>query len=119
MTYEDTNCPGAGSFDSTGQALVKGAVDYLRPRVASLMRLVREETRLLPVPGGWRVSASVRGLDAWTLHGVDGRLLGSGRFSGGTAFIPSAMATSRPAVVRFTATGTQPPRTLLLPSATP
>ncbi len=30
LTYEDTNCPDAGKFDSTGRAITLGAVDYVR-----------------------------------------------------------------------------------------
>jgi hypothetical protein len=32
LTYEDANCPGAGMFDSTAQALLLGSVDYLKAR---------------------------------------------------------------------------------------
>jgi hypothetical protein len=30
LTYEDTNCPGAGDFYNTGRAIVRGSADYLR-----------------------------------------------------------------------------------------
>ncbi len=36
LTYEDTNCPGAGDFYSTGRAIALGTGDYLRNHFVSL-----------------------------------------------------------------------------------
>jgi hypothetical protein len=36
LTYEDTNCPGAGDFHRTGRALALGTADYLRAHPVTL-----------------------------------------------------------------------------------
>jgi hypothetical protein len=49
LTYEDTNCPGAGDFARTGQALALGTGDYLRNHpvsLASRMKSVRQENQV-------------------------------------------------------------------------
>jgi hypothetical protein len=118
LTYEDTNCPGAGGYDSTGRALVRGAVDYLRPRIAGLLRFAREETRLLRVGGGWRLSGADReGFSAWSLRGADGRLLAGGRIGSDGAFIPAAAAASRPAILVLSGPANSKPKSVLLPAA--
>ncbi len=38
LTYEDTNCPGAGDFYLTARALVLGSADYLRNNPASIRK---------------------------------------------------------------------------------
>jgi hypothetical protein len=46
LTYEDTNCPGAGDFYSTGRAIVRGSADYLRDHPASVLaRAARDGAR--------------------------------------------------------------------------
>ena len=46
LTYEDTNCPGAGDFYRTGRAILRGSADYLLSHpVAAAQRAPREGGR--------------------------------------------------------------------------
>lgn len=45
LTYEDTNCPGAGDFYRTGRALVLGSADYLRSHPPASVAARGRETR--------------------------------------------------------------------------
>ena len=120
LTYEDSNCPGAGEYDSTARALVLGAVDYLRPRAASLMRWSRAETLLLREAGGLRVvDALGKGLTAWAVVDARGRQTGSGAFVRGSAFIPTRSMASGPGVVVLSGGHAGSPVRMMLPSAAP
>lgn len=78
LTYEDTNCPNAGRFDSTGRALVLGSVDYIRnrPRV-DIRPLAARVSRMLLVSGGVYIPAGAAG-SLWALHDLQGRRLAGG-----------------------------------------
>jgi hypothetical protein len=78
LTYEDTNCPNAGRFDSTGTAIVLGSADYIRDRIVAAVRpLARSgETRMLLLAEGVGV-ASAAGA-RWELSDVRGRLMAGG-----------------------------------------
>ncbi len=80
LTYEDTNCPNAGRFDSTGRALVLGSVDYIRNKaIAAVRPLARQETRMLPGPEGVRIrSRSAPGQERWELSDLQGRRISGG-----------------------------------------
>lgn len=80
LTYEDTNCPNAGRFDSTAMALVLGSVDYIRNKAnAGVRPLARQETRMLPGPEGVRIhSGSAPGQERWELSDLRGRRITGG-----------------------------------------
>lgn len=56
LTYEDTNCPGAGKFDTTAQALVLGSTDFILSRsLNSIKPVFVRDAQLLPTREGIRV----------------------------------------------------------------
>jgi hypothetical protein len=77
LTYEDTNCPNAGRFDSTGRALALGSSDYLKAHaiVAALAR-APGVTRMLLEPGGIRIPAG--NASRWEVLDPRGRVLAAG-----------------------------------------
>lgn len=78
LTYEDTNCPTASHFDSTGMALVLGSVDYLRARPAArLVAHSRSDMRLQVLREGIRVPSG-RIESAWEVLDARGRRLAAG-----------------------------------------
>ncbi|MDB5102436.1 MAG: putative carboxypeptidase [Fibrobacteres bacterium] len=80
LTYEDTNCPNAGRFDSTGTALVLGSADYIRARIAApVRRYAARETRMLLLPEGVRIAALPSG-SRWDLTDMRGRRMAEGAF---------------------------------------
>jgi hypothetical protein len=89
LTYEDTNCPNAGRFDSTGRALVMGSADYIRSRMSAGVRpLARQETRMLLLGGGVRIrSAAAPGREQWLLSDMLGRRLAGGNLAPGENFL--------------------------------
>ncbi len=95
LTYEDTNCPNAGRFDSTGMALVLGSTDYIRARItAPVIRVAAGETRMLLAEEGVRISAAPAG-SRWEVADILGRKLAEGAFRPGDVLlawnrIPSA-----------------------------
>lgn len=120
LTYEDANCPGSGEYDSTARALVQGAVDYLGPRVASLMRWTRTETYLLRESGGFRLLDAVgHGSTRWSLIDATGRLLGGGPISQGSAFIPTRRMLPGAALVVLSGGARATALRLFIPSLSP
>lgn len=88
LTYEDTNCPNAGRYDSTGMAMALGSVDYIRDRIVAAVRQVASsgKTRMLLLPEGVRVplaSAATR----WELSDLRGRKLAQGGFNPGETLL--------------------------------
>jgi hypothetical protein len=78
LTYEDTNCPNAGRFDSTGMALVIGSVDYIRARAAApVLARARGETGVLLLAEGVRIAPGASGT-RWDVFDTRGRRLASG-----------------------------------------
>ncbi len=78
LTYEDTNCPNAGRFDSTATALVLGSVDYIKARMtAPVLARAKTETRVLLVPEGVRIAAGPEG-GRWELVDSRGRRMAEG-----------------------------------------
>jgi hypothetical protein len=87
LTYEDTNCPNANRFDSTGRALVLGSADYIRDRIyVALKRVVKGESRVLLLPEGVRLAAGAHG-SRWDLLDIRGRRLAGGPFGPGEAML--------------------------------
>lgn len=120
LTYEDANCPGAGMFDSTARALLRGSADYLASRPVSLVRFAREETRLLREGGGWRVLArSGEAFSGWTLRDAAGRRLDGGGFRNGGARIPAPGAAAGAMVLTLARPAGRAPLHLLLPALAP
>ena len=88
LTYEDTNGPNAGKYDSTGTAIALGSVDYVRDRIVAAVRQVASsgETRMLLLPEGVRVPfASVAA--RWELSDLRGRKLAQGGFNAGETLV--------------------------------
>ncbi len=88
LTYEDTNGPNAGKYDSTGRALALGSVDYIRDRIMAAVRrwAASGETRMLLLREGVRVplaSATTR----WELSDMRGRKLAEGGFNAGETLL--------------------------------
>jgi hypothetical protein len=89
LTYEDTNCPNAGRFDSTGRALALGSADYIRARmVASIARVADRVSRTLLLREGIRVEGAVPG-SRWELFDLRGRRLAGGVLPGRDAALIS------------------------------
>ncbi|HKP96834.1 MAG TPA: M14 family zinc carboxypeptidase [Fibrobacteria bacterium] len=87
LTYEDTNCPNAGRFDSTGRALVLGSSDFLRNRwQVGVKRFARDVSRMLLLPGGVRIAGEAPG-SRWELNDLRGRRLAGGVLGAGTVLI--------------------------------
>jgi hypothetical protein len=87
LTYEDTNCPNASGFDSTGRALALGAADYIKGRIlAGVRRLAHSVSHVLLSAEGVRVSAEFPG-SHWELRDVQGRRLAAGDLGIGTQLI--------------------------------
>ncbi len=89
LTYEDTNCPNASGFDSTGRALAQGAADYIRGKILVAIRshvpdvfgLVREQegVRMHALPwSGWKT---------WVLTDIQGHHRASGMLSPSENFL--------------------------------
>lgn len=56
LTYEDTNCPGAGKFDSTAQALILGAGDFIKELSLNTHKnILAVEAQILPTRDGIRI----------------------------------------------------------------
>jgi hypothetical protein len=97
LTYEDTNCPNAGRYDSTGTALVFGSGDYIRDRIVASVRqlLAGAETRLGLVPEGVRVSRAASGT-RWEVSDVQGRKLAEGGLGAGENLLAWSRLSSGP-----------------------
>jgi hypothetical protein len=112
LTYEDTNCPNAGRYDSTGMAMALGSVDYVRDRIVAAVRQVAasRETRMLLVPEGIRVplaSAATR----WELSDLRGRKLAQGGFNAGETLVAwSRLPTGPGRILSVFAPGGRPSR---------
>ncbi len=80
LTYEDSNCPNAGGFDSTGRALVLGARDYVAGRMqAALRKGPPTVSRVLLSPEGVRIYGGPPG-SYWQVDDLLGRRLAGGSF---------------------------------------
>lgn len=87
LTYEDTNCPNASRFDSTGRALILGSADFIRERIfLAVRRLVQAESRVLLLPEGVRLAAGVFG-SRWDILDIQGKRLAGGPFGPGEAML--------------------------------
>ncbi|MDB5048057.1 MAG: putative carboxypeptidase [Fibrobacteres bacterium] len=96
LTYEDTNCPNAGRFDSTGRALVLGSSDYIQSRVlVAARRLARAVPRVLLLPDGVRIAGGASG-SRWELNDLRGRRLAGGVLEGETSLLAWAALPSAP-----------------------
>jgi hypothetical protein len=88
LTYEDTNCPNAGRFDSTGTALVLGAADFIRSRLTVAVRSAASRvTRMLLVGEGVRMAGMPTGA-RWDLADINGRRLAQGIVRPGETLLP-------------------------------
>ena len=88
LTYEDTNGPNAGKYDTTGRALALGSGDYIRDRIVAAVRRWTSsgEARMILIPEGVRVphaSAATR----WELSDLRGRKLAKGGFNPGETLL--------------------------------
>ena len=52
LTYEDTNCPTAGKFDSTGQAITLGTVDYVHAQTTAIAASRSDRAVHMIIPDG-------------------------------------------------------------------
>ncbi len=103
LTYEDSNCPDARAFDSTGRALVLGATDYIRSRwLASIQPSAPKKSRLVLAREGIRIDpvADVDGTGLWELRDVRGRVISTGAIGPAGLFIPwSAVPNTSPVLL--------------------
>ncbi len=74
LTYEDTNCPNASGFDSTGHALVLGAAAYIRSKNLLAIRTPMSEAfGLITEQEGIRILALARtSWKTWVLTDIQG-----------------------------------------------
>jgi hypothetical protein len=117
LTYEDTNCPNAGRYDSTGIALIRGSADYVRERIVAAVRLVAasRETRMLLLPEGVRVplaSATTR----WELSDLRGRTLAHGGFNAGETLLAWSRLPAGPGRILSVFGGSGAPSRVRLPN---
>jgi hypothetical protein len=87
LTYEDTNCPNAGGFDSTGRALVLGATDYLRNPAVSVVSPVRDLATVVLENGGVRFGRVESGV-SWEVRDPAGRFLAGRELEPGETLVP-------------------------------
>ena len=86
LTYEDTNGPNAGNYDSTGRAMVLGSADYVRDRIVAAVRRMASsgEARMLLLAEGVRAPS---GATRWELSDLRGRMLARGGFDAGETLV--------------------------------
>ena len=105
LTYEDTNCPNAGLFDSTAHALVLGSVDYIRERLLVPLRpWVSMPVKItLERDGIHLLKRSFGGNLHWEFEDIKGRLMASGTLSEQTRILDwSNLKSSTPGILSIT-----------------
>jgi hypothetical protein len=75
LTYEDTNCPGAGDFYRTGRALVLGSAEYLRATPVALASRRMREREAASAAASLQSGAPGHGPGAVIVDRRDGRIV--------------------------------------------
>ena len=88
LTYEDTNCPNAGRYDSTGMALALGSADFLRSHpIAGIFGRLAALGRLELMAEGVRVPMG-SGAATWDVLDARGRRLAGGSLGAHETLLP-------------------------------
>jgi len=87
LTYEDSNCPGGGGYDSTARALVLGSVDYLRNAAVSVAIPGRDMANAVLENGGVRFHRVEPGM-SWEVRDPSGRSLAGRELELGETLVP-------------------------------
>lgn len=90
LTYEDSNCPNAGGYDSTARALVRGSVDYLRDAAVAVAPHGRAASPVALEHGGVRFSRVEAGA-SWEVRDPAGRFLAGRGLEPGETLVPWGM----------------------------
>lgn len=115
LTYEDTNCPNASGYDSTGTALAMGSVDYVRARlVAPVLARRASVTRMLLSAEGLRFPAG--GPARWEILDPRGRRLAAGAMGSGGGLLAWGDLPAAPVRILSVRPASGPPDRLILPS---
>lgn len=115
LTYEDTNCPNAGRFDSTGHALVLGSAEFIRTRIlVSVRNYVRAQGRLRLLAEGVGLPAG-KGPARWELSDLRGRRLAAGTLEAGATLLRWSELPSAPLRILSIARASGPPERIRLP----
>lgn len=87
LTYEDTNCPNANSYDSTARALVLGSVDYLGNAAVGVVPMPSDRAAVVLEHGGVRFRRVEPGV-TWKIRDASGRFLAGRALEPGETLVP-------------------------------